>query len=176
MQTRLNARTAVHAITILALGGLLALGQNAAPPGESERAVTEAEVPAPALEALRHLAGPAILTAFAEEVEHGSVFYEGSWKGPHGPVDALVTAAGDLVEIEESLPSDQVPARVRAEAAKAAGHDATLTFEKKTVILYELHYRIAGKGRELILTPDARRYHEDGGKAMDVADRDEDED
>ena len=72
--------------------------------GESERPVTEAEVPARALAALKMLAGKAKFTEFAEEIEYGHTFYEGSFKSPDGRnIDCLVTSNGDLVEVEEEL-------------------------------------------------------------------------
>jgi hypothetical protein len=141
---------------------------------ESERKVIEAEVPKKALEALQKLADKAVITEFAEEFEHGHRFYEGSWKGPHGNIDALVTESGDVVEIEEVIPSDKVPAKARAEVEKEAGKKAKMTWEKKTFVLYEVHYKKDGKGHEIILTPDGRRYHEEGG-GQDEKDNDNDE-
>lgn len=144
---------------------------------ESERQVKEAEVPAAPLAALKKLAGAAPITEFAEEIEHGHKFYEGTWKAPDGQVDGLVTEAGDVVEIEESIPAEKVPAGVRAEAQKAAGKDVAVTFERKTVYLYEIHYKKDGKGREAIFTPDGGAYHEQGqdkpGKDEDDGDEDD---
>ena len=72
----------------------------------------------------------------------------------------LVTDSGDLVEIEEAISADKAPAVVQAEARKAAGKDATLKFEKKTMVLYEVHFKQDGEEREVILTPDGRPIHE----------------
>lgn len=144
-------------------GGLWTLAATAAAE-DTERKVKESEVPKAALDALKKLAATAPITEFAEEVEGGHKFYEGSWKGPGGNVDALVTDAGDLVEIEEVVAADKVPAAVRAAAEKEAGKDAGLTFEKKTMVLYEIHFKKGDKAQEMIFTPDARRYHEEGDK------------
>ncbi len=146
------------------LGGLFALAQNKVANEEKERKVKEAEVPKAALEALKKLADKAAITEFAEEVEHGHKFYEGSWMGPAGKVDAMVTESGDLVEIEETVSVDKVPAAVRAESEKQAGKDAKLTFEKKTMVMYEVHFQKGDKGQEMVFTPDARPYHEEGAK------------
>jgi uncharacterized membrane protein YkoI len=166
-------------LLILAVGGVLALAQTqpANKKEEQERKVKEAEVPPTALTALKKLAGSATITEFSEEIEHGHKFYEGSWKGPDGNVDALVTEAGDVVEIEEIIPIDKAPVAVRAAAEKEAGKDAKLTFEKKTMWLYEVHFKKGDKGREIILTPDGRRYYEEGAGqgAGDVDDEDEDD-
>lgn len=124
---------------------------------EQEREVTEAEVPAPTLAALKKLAAGAKLTEFAEEIEHGSTFYEGSWKtAAGGAVDALVTSAGDLVEIEEQVAPDQVPAAVVAAVRKLSGPDAGLFCEKKTMILYEVKFRKGDQRNEILYTPDGR--------------------
>ena len=158
----------------LLVGGLLAVAQNRAAVEEKERKVKEAEVPKTALEALKKLADKAAITEYAEEVEHGHKFYEGTWAGPGGKVDGLVTESGDLVEIEEVVSADKVPAAVRAASEKQAGKDAKLTFEKKTMVMYEVHFKKGDKGQELVLTPDGL-YHENGGKNGEK-DKDDDDD
>ena len=164
-------------VTLL-IAGSLAVAQGTPAPnrpvqGESEREVKESEVPKAALEALKRHANTATFTEFAEEVEHGHTFYEGSYKGASGNVDVLVTETGDLVEIEEAILGDKAPAVVRAEASKAAGKDAQLRFEKKTMVRYEVHFKKEGKGHELVLTPDGRLAH---AKHAKEGEKDEDED
>jgi uncharacterized membrane protein YkoI len=142
-------------------------------PEEQERKVTEAEVPAAALAALRRLAGDAQITEFAEEVEHGHTFYEGSWKAPlGGNVDGLVTATGDLVEIEERVNADQVPTGVLAAAREMGGKDARLGFEKKTMILYEVKFRKNNRFHEVLLTSDGRQVREEVERGRDENDDD----
>ena len=178
------------------LSGLVALAQNKPPQDkppqdkptqdkpplqEAERKVTEAEVPKAALEGLKKLAGSAAFTEFSEEIEHGGKFYEGSWKGPNGNIDALVTESGDVMEIEERIPAEMAPAGVKAAAEKSAGKDVPTSFEKKTLLLYEIHFKKDGKGHEMIFTADGRRFYEAGSmtppaKAEKHEDPDEDED
>ena len=160
-------------LALILAAGVFVNAQDKPAAVEQERSVKEKEVPAAALASLKKLAAGAAFTEFAEEIEDGHTFYEGSWKGPDGNVDVLVTDTGELVEIEEEVPSAKVPASVRAEAEKEAGVGANLTWEKKTMVLYEVHFKKNGKGREIILTPDGRRYHEGAG---DKQDKDEDED
>lgn len=161
-------------------GGLVVWAQDKGKVEDYEKKVKEAEVPAPALAALKKLAGGAAFTEFAEEVEHGVKYFEGSWKGPDGNVDALVTESGDVVEIEESMPAGKVPAAVRAAAEKAGGKDGT--FERKTLYLYEIHFKKDGKTHELIFGANGQPYSEDAawspaapGKAGDGADKDGDD-
>jgi len=91
-------------------------------------------VPKAALEALKKFADMATINEFAEEIELGHKFFEGSWTGPSGKVDCLVTEAGDLVEMEEVISADKVPAAARAAAEKEAGKHAKLAWEKKTLV------------------------------------------
>jgi len=142
---------------------------------DTERKVTETEVPTAALATLKKLAAGAKITEFAEEIEHGHTFYEGSWKSPAGGnVDVLVTSTGDLVEIEEQVGADQVPAAVLATAQKAADKDAQLVFEKKTMLLYEVKFQKGSQQHELLLTPDGRRVEkEDDEDNEDVVSIDE---
>jgi uncharacterized membrane protein YkoI len=138
---------------------------------EQEREVTEAQVPPAALAALKKLAGGAKITEFAEEIEHGSTFYEGSWKTAAGTnVDALVTPAGDLVEIEEQVSPDQVPAAILAAVRKLSGPDARLFCEKKTMILYEVKFKKGDRRHEILYTPDGRTLEKDIEKGEGDAD------
>lgn len=154
------------------LGGLLALAQNKGANEERERKVKEAEVPKAALEALKKLADKAAITEFAEEIEHGHKFYEGSWMGPGGKVDVLVTESGDLTEIEEAVSADKVPAAVRAESEKQAGKDVKLTFEKKTFVMYEVHFKKGDQEQEMLFAPDGVLHDE--GEKKDAKDNDDD--
>jgi len=166
-------------VVIVVLIGLLACvvsyakkgkeeGKQLAPPQaakeaeETERKITEAEVPAAALAALKKLAAGAEIIEFTEEIEYGHTFYEGTWKNPAGAnVDVLVTPTGDLVEIEEQISTDKVPAAALKAAQKAAGKDVELAFEKKTMILYEVKFQKGDVGHELLLTPDGRKVEEE---------------
>lgn len=166
-----RARFGAAATAALCLAaGLVVLAQKNAQ--EQERSVKESEVPPAALAALQRLAGNATITEFAEEIEHGHKFYEGSWKGPDGNVDGLVTPSGDVVELEEMMPAEKVPSVVRGELQKAAGKDAQVHIERKTFYVYEGHFKKDGKVRELLLTPDGRPYHEEDQQG---GEQDEDE-
>jgi hypothetical protein len=172
---RSNRFTVTAGFSILLAAALAAWSQEKQEAEEGERQVKQSEVPAAALAALKKLAGSATIREYAEEIEHGHKFYEGSWKGADGNVDALVTESGAVVEIEEGMPAEQVPAAVRAAAEKEAGPHSDLTFERKTLYLYEIHYKQEGQSRESVFTPDARRYQEGGANAKANVDEDDDE-
>ncbi|NIS80093.1 MAG: hypothetical protein GTO14_07765 [Anaerolineales bacterium] len=145
-------------------------------PAEAERKVTEAQVPVDALAALKRLAAGAKITEFAEEIEHGHTFYEGSWKARSGAkMDVLVTKTGALVEIEKQVGARQVPAAVRRAALKAAGRGAELAFEKKTMVLYEVKFQKGNSRHELLVTPDGRHVEHEIEKVKQDEDDDEGE-
>lgn len=174
MQSR-SVRIMWLAVSILAVGGLFALAQpkqekqQEKQKEEQERKIEEKDVPKAALDALKKLAGGAAITEFSEEIEHGSKFYEGAWKGSHGKIEMLVTVDGDLVEVEETVFGDSVPKAVMAAAEKAAGKGAELCFEKKTLILYEAKFKKGDSKHELVLTPDGRPqgHEEEAGQESD---------
>ena len=144
---------------------------------ETERIVTEAEVPADALASLKKMAAGAKIFEFAEEVEDGHAFYEGSWKVSSGvQVDVLVTKMGDLVATEEGVRADEVPAIVLKAARKAAGSGTEFTLERKTTILYEIKFEKAGSEQELLLTPYGDKVEEDAPKGQSDDDEGDDED
>ena len=45
-----------------------------------------------------------------------------------------------------------------------------MTFEKKTLVMYEVHFKKDGKGREIIVLPDGRRYFEEGDEGAEDED------
>lgn len=153
---------AVGALAFCLLGAFLVFADDEKAAQDGEREVKQADVPAKALAGLKKVAGEETFTEFAEEIEHGHKFYEGTFKGPDGNIDVLVTEAGDLVEVEESIPAAKAPEAVRIAAEQQAGKSAT--FERKTLCLYEIHFKKDCKDQELIFTTDARPYSEGTGK------------
>jgi hypothetical protein len=160
---RILALAALTSFSIL----VVAIAQNKGPQDEQERKVKENEVPKAALDALKKLAAGAALKEFEEEIEHGHKFYEGTFQGEHGKVDALVTEAGAVVEIEEMIPSAMVPQDVLNAAKKSAGGNAELRFEKKTLIMYEVKFKKGDRWHEVTLTPDGRTHEHEEKKAQE---------
>lgn len=170
---RVNTHKRIGAVVmfVMAIGiSVFVCAQPKGDEGEQERQVKEAEVPAAALATLKKHAGNNTITEFAEEIEHGNKYFEGSWKSPAGHVDVLVTEAGALVEIEEAVSSDVIPKAVMDTVEKAAGKNAKMYFEKKTLVMYEVKYKKGDRRHELVLSPDGRKHeHEDepSGKGED---------
>jgi hypothetical protein len=171
---------AAVSISFVLLGGLIAFAQDKGEKGEKkgkeekERVIKESEVPPAVMAAFKKVAGTAKIDKFEEEMEHGHKYFEASFTTPDGKTDVLVSESGEVIEIEEGIPAGKVPAAVKAAAEKEAGKDAKLTFEKKTVTMYEVKFTKADKKHELVLMPDGRQ-HGKNGRGEEEDDEDEDD-
>lgn len=166
---------ALSVATCLLLAATVGLAWGNDDEGEQEMTVKEQQVPAAALKALQEMAKPAKIVEFAREIEHGHTYYEGSWKGDHGRIDALVTADGEIVEIEEGIQTARLPKAILEAARKAAGKDGEIRAEKKTIVLYEVKYRRDGKRHEVVYSADGRMHdHEDAEESAESGHEDDD--
>lgn len=173
----MSIRQMIIACTCVIATVLLCVSALAQPAGkeheEKERKVKESEVPAAAMAGLKKASGQDKFDQIEEEIEDGHKFYEGQWKGPNGRIEALVTEFGDLVEIEEHVSPDKVPAAVRVAAEKDSGKDATVMWEKKTAFTYEVHFKKGGKHHEMLFAPTGAQVHEDGDNGESKKDEDD---
>ncbi len=139
------------------------------PVQSTERRIAETDVPAPALAALKKAAAGAKFEELEEETISGHKHYEAEWRTSGGEVEMSVTAAGEIIEIEEELAADAAPAAVRA-AAKAAAGDTKFTVSKLTITIYEIEYTAAGKHHEKMFLADgcvAQNDDDDDGEDND---------
>ncbi len=156
---RIIATALVAVGAVLLLTGLQAktsANPSGQPAGaEHERVVKESEVPAGAVAAIKRMAGGAQIAKYEEEMENGETFYEGQWKGANGKMEVLVTAQGDVVEMEEVVTADAVPAAVAATAKAAAGSNE-LQYEKVTEVHYKAKYKQGDQRHKLVVSPTGR--------------------
>ncbi|HVP12673.1 MAG TPA: hypothetical protein VMV94_15965 [Phycisphaerae bacterium] len=166
-------------VSFVLLGGLIAFAQDKGEKGEKkgkepkEREVKEAEVPPAVMAAAKKAAGTAKIEKFSVEMERGHKYFEATFTGPDGKTDVLISESGEVIEIEEGIPAEKVPAGVKAAVEKEAGKDAKITFEKKTVVMYEAKFTKGDKKHEIMLLPDGTR-HGKGAKGEEEEDEDDD--
>jgi hypothetical protein len=165
-------------VSFVLLGGLIAFAQDK---GEKkgkenkEREIKEAEVPPAVLATIKKLAGANKIDKYEEEIEHGHKVYEAAYTTPEGKRELVVLENGELAAMEEAVPADKVPAAVKAAAEKEAGKDGKVTFEKKTVIMYEAKIMIGDKKHEINFMPDGTK-HGKHGKDKDKENDEDDDD
>ena len=109
-------------------------------------------IPEAAAAALRRAAGGATI----EEVERDGDLYEGRWQVDGLEREAEVTASGERMELEEEVPSDQVPAQVRAMAIVKLSNAQSIRFSRLMRGRFEAEAMIDGKEHAITMTADGR--------------------
>jgi hypothetical protein len=103
----------------------------------------------------------ATIKGFASEREHGQQFYEASVivNGHHK--DILIDAAGNVVEVEEEVSLDSLPANVQDALKKLAGGGTITVVESLTkqgqLVAYEAHVKHGLKRSEIQVGPDGEK-------------------
>ena len=144
----LKSRTLVILLGLAVLVVVAATG-----PAEERKDNAWGDIPAKARAALIKLAGDARITEMEREREHGVVLYEAEWVTAQGrEQEAVVTAEGDLVEIEEEVSAGDVPATVQAKVAKLFPGAARFEYEKVMIVAYEIEATVDGREREVLVT------------------------
>jgi hypothetical protein len=127
------------------------------------------QIPAKAREALKELAGKNEIVKVEAEKERGVQVYEAAWMAGGVKHEAEVTEDGVLLEMEEGVQPEAIPAAVKAAAEKALPGAPKIIYEKHTVVFYEVKGKVNGKTKELSISPT-------GKKTADEEEGDEDED
>ena len=139
---------------VLSVSGVLALTViGASADDKAQKGLTLADLPEAARAALEELSGGAPIKDVEREREHGALVYEAEWTVDGADHEACVTEDGALVEIEEEVSFDTVPAAVRAAVIQHFGADAKVEVEKKTIIAYEVEAMVGGHEKSVLILP-----------------------
>jgi len=123
---------------------------------EEEQAIPLEQVPAKAREALTKLAGGAPIIKVEMEKERAVVLYEATWKVNGQEGEAVVTADGVLVEMEQEVAASAMPAAVKDTANRLLPNAEGLEVVMKTVVMYEVEGKVAGKERKVMISPSGK--------------------
>ena len=100
----------------------------------------------------------ATLRGLSKEVEKGQTFYEAELKVNGHNKDLLIDSSGAIVEIEEVVALNSLPAAVKATILKSAGKGKIISVESimknNTIEAYEAHVSRAGKKSEIRVRTD----------------------
>ena len=141
-----------------------------------EEEMSLSQVPAQVREALLKLAAGAKITEVEREKKHGIVTYEAEWEVNGREAEAEVTADGDLIEMEEEIGASDVPAAVRAVAAKKFPAGVKIEYERITMKFYEIEAQVGGREKEILVSPTGKILHSEAGDDDDDDDDDHDDD
>ena len=104
-------------------------------------------------QAILKLAGHAKNTEIEREDKNGVIFYGAEWEVHGREAEATLTAGGEVIEFGEEVAASDVPDAVRQLAAKKFPGDTKIAYERITIHFYEIEGKIAGRERELLVTP-----------------------
>lgn len=143
----------ILSIAGVVIGAALASGPAAA----AEKKVKMQDLPAAVQQEAKEQTKNAILVGLSQEVEKGKTYYEVETKVNGHTRDVLLDAGGAIVEVEEEMALDSVPAAARASLEKSATGGKVTKVEKVTkgsAIKYEAAINKAGKKSEVTVAAD----------------------
>jgi uncharacterized membrane protein YkoI len=111
------------------------------------------DAPAAARRSLQKLAGSAKIIEFDKEHEAGVLLYEAAWRVKRQVHEAKVTAAGDIVETEQTISLQEAPKAVQKLAKRMSRQGVKVKVVRKEIVLYEFEMKVNGREREQLVTP-----------------------
>ena len=102
----------------------------------------------------------ATVRGLAKEVEKGKTFYEAELLVGDRHKDVLIDASGKVVEVEEQVELNTLPAPVKAEIERQAGKRQIAIIESVTkngaLVYYEAHIKTGIRTKEVKVAPDGK--------------------
>ncbi|GAC1639570.1 MAG: hypothetical protein NVS9B14_20810 [Candidatus Acidiferrum sp.] len=146
-------------IAVLASGLLICAGGSLA----QEKKIKRADLPPAVEKTVTAESAGAKIKGFSTEKEKGETFYEAEMVVNGHSKDVLISASGEVVEVEEEVAFDKLPSAVKAGLETKAGKGKIGKVESLTkkgkLVAYEAHVTTDGKKSEIQVGPE--------GKALD---------
>ena len=132
---------------------LVASGVSAA-----EKRVKMESLPPAVQKTVQEQAKGATIRGLSIEMEDGKTFYEAELKVNGHNKDVLIDPAGSVVEVEEEVALDSLPAAAKDAIQKRAAKGKIVLVESvsknDTLVAYEAKIKTAGKTSEITVKPD----------------------
>lgn len=149
MDTR-NSRAILLASVLLLAG--LAVAQ--------EKKIKRADLPPAVEKTVAAQSAGATVKGFSKEIEKGQTYYEAEMIVNGHTKDILIDINGAIVEVEEEVAMDALPAEVKAGLQAKAGEGKLVKVETLTkqdkLVAYEAQVTQAGKKSEVQVGPDGK--------------------
>jgi hypothetical protein len=124
---------------------------------DDEHVIDRSDLPAAVSAAVDRLSDGAKLRGLSEEMQDGRTFYEAELRVDAHAMDVLIDEDGTIVEVEEQVELDSLPAAVRAALSDRAGSGKIMNVEALTrqgiLVSYEAHVRTDGRMSEITVGP-----------------------
>ena len=125
-----------------------------------EKKIQRADLPPAVEKTVAAQTQGATIKGFSQEKENGQTNYEVETTVNGHSKDITIDAGGALVEIEEQVELDSLPAAVKASLQSKAARGKILKVESLTkhgaVVAYEAQVLTAGKKKEIQVGPDGK--------------------
>lgn len=133
---------------------------------EQEKKIQRTDLPAPVEKTVAAQSQGATIKGFSEEKENGQTYYEAEMMVSGHSKDVLIDRNGSVVEIEEQVAFDSLPAAVKQGLESKAGQGKIVKVESLTkhdrLVAYEAKVQADGKKREIEVGPDGKQLdHEE---------------
>ena len=126
-----------------------------------ERKINRSQLPPAVEQTVARESEGATIKGFATEVEHGQKFYEASLVVNGHTKDILINRQGKIVEVEEQVAMDSLPADVQAALRKAAGTGTIAVIESLTkngqLVAYEAQVKHGKRRSEIQVGPNGEK-------------------
>ena len=146
---------------LFAIALILGVLFSAARAQETEKKITRAQLPPEVEKTVARESEGATIKGFARETEHGQHFFEASLIVNGHTKDILMDPRGKIVEVEEQVTMDSLPATVQEALKKLAGSGTITMIESLTkneqLVAYEAHVKHAGKRSEIQVGPNGEK-------------------
>ena len=128
---------------------------------EKEKQIKRQQLPAAVEQTVAKESVGATIKGFAMEVENRQTFYEVSMTLSGHNKDILMNKNGEIVEVEEEVSIDSLPAAVQEALRKAAGSGTIEVVESLTkngnLVAYEGHVKRGKKRSEIQVGPNGEK-------------------
>ena len=125
-----------------------------------EKKINRSDLPAAVEKTVAAQSQGATVRGFSQEKENGQTFYEAELMVGGHSKDVLIDANGAVVEIEEQVELDSLPAAVKDGLQAKAGKGKLLKVESVTkhekLVAYEAKVMTGGKRSEVQVGPDGK--------------------
>lgn len=143
-----------HPMTIAVVAGVLAGGTTLA----QEKKIKRGDLPPAVEKTVASQSQGSIVKGFSQEKEKGQTFYEAEMIVSGHSKDILMDANGAIVEVEEQVDFEKLPAEVKTGLAAKAGKGTIKKVETITrhdkLVAYEAQVTTGGKRLEVQVGPD----------------------
>jgi uncharacterized membrane protein YkoI len=132
----------------------------AASAAAQEKKIQRTDLPPAVEKTVSEQSRGATIKGFSQEQENGQIFYEAEMTVNGHSKDVLVDTNGAVVEIEEQVALDSLPAAVQQGLQAKAGGNKIVKVESLTkhdkLVAYEAKVQTAGKKKEIQVDPDGK--------------------